>query len=556
MECLKQRTVSESQLQDAETESIPKSAPSAHPGIIRKKSGQLVKSSLKSARAPMRGSLSVVTGTMSTKSEPTTPTGSKAVHFDAQLEHVKLFLAEQKPLAVSRDGSPTDDTSGTDSDFPSFIFGDSGPRKSRNRLVMQVENMPSRVNLGADVVLAELRLSPDATNIIGRVRVRNLAFDKWLAIRFTLDSWQTTSEVTGKYAETIDHEFDAFSFTIKLNDMLARIEGKTLLLALRYNVAGREIWDNNHGQNYMSTFTKTKLKAEQGNSSGDQDAGSDADDLRSRLEKVVQGRSKDAGPKLLSRPSQETAKPDHGAPPVLKASASLGTRYDFGLSLKQPWNPATFASPRHHMRTQSYPAVSLDSPPSSIPWPEKITTKFDLNHISPPVLKVKPQLGSPRDLDDNEFRPAPFVASDHEDGPFTPPTRNRVLRNHQRGYFDIEVLGSAGIRKTPPGTPRSRSLDNSTPLVSPRFYSFPPVDGPHAGPMLGGGLGLALTPRSAVSLETGGSEESTPSSVSPSSSSSRSTSPSSADRFVMASLGVDELEPISPKTSYHQFINK
>jgi hypothetical protein len=157
------------------------------------------------------------------------------VHFDAQLEHVKLFLAEQKPLAVSRDGSPTD-TSGTDNEFPVFIYGKSDEEKTNKVLVMNVANMPKNVNANADVALLELTLSQDATSIHGRARVKNIAFEKWLAVRFTFDWWQTTSEVTAKYVESVEHSaFDIFAFTIRLNDIMARIEEKVLFLALRYN---------------------------------------------------------------------------------------------------------------------------------------------------------------------------------------------------------------------------------------------------------------------------------------------------------------------------------
>ena len=58
-------------------------------------------------------------GLSSSKSAPATP-AHKGIRFHSQLERVKLFHAEQKPLAVSRDGSPTD-TSGMESGFPSFI---------------------------------------------------------------------------------------------------------------------------------------------------------------------------------------------------------------------------------------------------------------------------------------------------------------------------------------------------------------------------------------------------------------------------------------------------
>ena len=56
----------------------------------------------------------------SSKSSTTTP-AHKGIRFHPRLEHVKLLCAEQKPLPVSRDGSPTD-TSGMESEFPSFIY--------------------------------------------------------------------------------------------------------------------------------------------------------------------------------------------------------------------------------------------------------------------------------------------------------------------------------------------------------------------------------------------------------------------------------------------------
>ncbi|KAG9318107.1 putative phosphatase regulatory subunit-domain-containing protein [Chiua virens] len=221
------------------------------PQTIRKKSGQPVKSSLKSTRRP---ELHVVTNGSFAKSEPVTPTHTKAVHFDSKLEHVKLFLAGQKPLAVSRDGSPTSDTSGDD--FPSFIYGDSGRDKQGDKQVkMLVPNMPSSPRREDIVALQGLVLSQDQRTITGSVRVRNLAYQKWLAARFTLDWWQTTSEVTARYEKSIeDGTFDVFTFAIRLTDIWSRIEEKTIFIALRYSVTGQEFWDNNAGKNYQIKF--------------------------------------------------------------------------------------------------------------------------------------------------------------------------------------------------------------------------------------------------------------------------------------------------------------
>lgn len=511
--------------------------PAIEARLVRKKSGQPVKSSLKSSKPNHRGSLSVVTFGSSSKSEPNTPTHTKAVHFDAHLEHVKLFLAEQKPLAVSRDGSPTEDTSGTDTDFPSFIYGDTRERKVTKNLVMQTTNMPSLINPNADVALEELKLSADSSNIVGTVRVRNLDFQKWLAVRFTFDSWQTTSEVTAKYMESFDNGgFDRFGFTIRLQDMLARIDGKTLLLALRYTVQGREIWDNNGGRDYLAYFTKVDAKTE---SDEERLSGGDVADLRSKLEEVVQG--KHAFLTQHSRRSVGVVEPEPPSPPVFKTSASLASRYDFGTSLRNPWKPSPTPLPRH-TRMKSYPTTS-----SSIPFPEKNTEAM----FSPPgaAPTASPRVGSPRDLGDHIFPSSPYTASEVEDLPF--PVSGR---NHQRGYFDIAVSETSGVRKTPPGTPRLRSFEDLTPSGSSpgRSYSFPPIDTGRSH-----GLGYGLTPKVGIiqSEEISGSELSTPSIMSPSSSS-RSSTPSPSDAFMISPLTHEEDPQMSPNTNYHQFLNK
>ncbi|KAK0185963.1 putative phosphatase regulatory subunit-domain-containing protein [Armillaria mellea] len=538
------RHASESHLLDSGASS--KSAPihTTPPMIIRNKSGQLVKSSLKSTKTPPRGSLSVFTGMTSSKSEPNTPSLSKAVHFDAQLEHVKLFLAEQKPLAVSRDGSPTDDTSGTDSDFPPFIFGE--PYMSKHRLMMNVINMPSEVNCMADVAMDSLLLSADGMSITGRVRVRNISFQKWLAVRFTFDAWQTTSEVTTRYVESINPSFDIFSFSIKLNDILAWIEERTLVLALRYSVEGREIWDNNNGRNYIAKFSRVKPSSGRGKTSGS-DSGNDIADLRKQLEKVVQRREGEE-PGSLPPLRPRSGSTSLGGSSDFKKGSSLSSRYDFGTSLKTTWSPPTTI---RHSRTHTYPTVTTSSP-SSIPWPTKVVSD-SAKHNSPPV-RTKP-LGSPRDQDGDTFRPAPYVASDAEDAPFATPT---ISRHHQRGYFDLDFLSDSALKRTPPGTPRMRSVDDSTPIASPssgRCHSFPPVDALRPAPLFSVGGGLGFRAREA---EFGaGSDESTPSIMSPTSSGSSSPTPSPTETEFTSLLNIRDNDlSLNPNTDYHQFLNR
>ncbi|PCH38578.1 carbohydrate-binding module family 21 protein [Wolfiporia cocos MD-104 SS10] len=506
--------------------------------FARKKSGEPLKSSLKSRRARVHPDLAVITGGTSTKSEPSTPTHIKSVHFDAQLEHVKLFLAEQKPLAVSRDGSPTTDTSGTESDFPAFIYG--GVAEPRGRLVMRTTDMPaegSRPN--ADVALERLELSADGTSVNGRVRVRNLAFEKWVAVRFTLDWWQTTSEVTARYVQTCPGGgADIFAFVIRLHDMLARIEEKTMFIAVRYTVGGREIWDNNGGKNYQVSFTREALPPKQQQQEKDNDE-SDAEvagmagmaDLKSKLERVATGRETVGG--YLSCKSSSPS--PHGESFSLHANTPLASRYDFTASLRSPWRPGTASPPAHaHARNSTYPHALPPLPfrPGKLPSPAYATR------------------GSPRIVDpDDDAAPAAFYAgSDSEDTPGpagVPPAvfSRRRARHHQRGYYDIGLAlnGGGAAKKTLPGLFAEAAL---------RYTADAAQKAQKAG--------LAEALPLEWSLERGGSEESTPPFTSTSESSSPSSSPfdeSMLFKFMAARNGNRADSPVNDP-SYNVFLNR
>ena len=74
--------------------------------MLRNVDGKLVKPALRPPRRRGRPT-----------SIPDTPTFSKAVHFDSQLEHVKRFFNVDQPSATSPDGSPTEQYE-SESEFP------------------------------------------------------------------------------------------------------------------------------------------------------------------------------------------------------------------------------------------------------------------------------------------------------------------------------------------------------------------------------------------------------------------------------------------------------
>ncbi|KAK3368323.1 putative phosphatase regulatory subunit-domain-containing protein [Podospora didyma] len=222
------------------------------PQMVRKKSGELVRPAL---RPPSRRRPS---------SMPGTPTFSKAVHFDSHLEHVRHFLQVDRPLAVSAGSSPVDNYD-SDSEYPFNTEDKSTARVPPFEWEIILQNFP--VNTPARkaqaVRLERVWLSSDQKCLIGSIDVANLAFQKYVTCRFTLDYWKTTSEVTAEYmteirpVETpVGH--DRFNFTIKLSD-LANLESKTLYFCIRYIVNGQEHWDNNGGTNFQVDFKKKAL---------------------------------------------------------------------------------------------------------------------------------------------------------------------------------------------------------------------------------------------------------------------------------------------------------
>ncbi|GAA5900870.1 hypothetical protein JCM6882_007685 [Rhodosporidiobolus microsporus] len=215
--------------------------------MVRKKSGELVRPSLKADT--MRRDFS------KPRSAPATPVCPKYVHFDTQLEHVKHFLAQQRPAAVSRSGSPVETETEDEPEafpFPAMATAQAGTVK------LVLPNFPApATRLDKPAFVESLEMTPDSKSIRGIVRVKNLAFQKWVAVRFTLDNWQTVSEVSAEHHDSLPGgQADRFAFTIRLQDLLARIEEKTMFLAVRYTVGGQEIWDNNDNQNYRIEFRK------------------------------------------------------------------------------------------------------------------------------------------------------------------------------------------------------------------------------------------------------------------------------------------------------------
>lgn len=223
------------------------------PPLLRKKSGELVRPAL---RPPSRRRPS---------SMPGTPTYSKAVHFNENMEQVRHFLHADRPIAVSVGSSPVE-TYDSETEYP---FNDDSRTKAPEWEI-KLANFPtsdSYERLTSPIRVERIFLASDNQTLVGNIACANIAFNKLVVARFTLDYWKTTSEVVAEFNHDVrkkhkDDGHDRFNFNIKLAD-LANLESKTLLLCVRYQVNGQEFWDNNNNMNYQVDFTKKTKQTKQ-----------------------------------------------------------------------------------------------------------------------------------------------------------------------------------------------------------------------------------------------------------------------------------------------------
>lgn len=87
--------------------------------------------------------------------------------------------------------------------------------------------------------------------LLGTVKVKNLAFDKDVAIRMTTDNWSSQQDVACSYVEqpslAVRNLYDTFRFQLPLPDK----DSSQVEFCVKYTSGGQEYWDNNAGANYV-----------------------------------------------------------------------------------------------------------------------------------------------------------------------------------------------------------------------------------------------------------------------------------------------------------------
>jgi len=92
----------------------------------------------------------------------------------------------------------------------------------------------------------------DNFKLVGTVKVKNVACNKFVTIRYTLDSWSSCEDVTAKPVSSEQSRFGLFvTFTFEVTvPSTVSTARSAIQLAVCYVADGQEFWDNNNGHNY------------------------------------------------------------------------------------------------------------------------------------------------------------------------------------------------------------------------------------------------------------------------------------------------------------------
>ncbi|ORE08536.1 hypothetical protein BCV72DRAFT_323564 [Rhizopus microsporus var. microsporus] len=185
----------------------------------------------------------------------------KSVRFKDTLEDIRIFVKTDRPTACQSNPSS----------FISYTY-------RLRRANWTHHGLP-----GKPIALESIKLSRSDQSyfLIGHCQVVNIAYEKLVKVRYTLDNWQTYQEVQATYKESTLDSKDRFIFRIDLVVNTAH----HISLALQYLVNGKEYWDNNRCRDYRLdivskayTGKTISCNSDSGSSSSD-DEPADTDDL-------------------------------------------------------------------------------------------------------------------------------------------------------------------------------------------------------------------------------------------------------------------------------------
>jgi len=107
---------------------------------------------------------------------------------------------------------------------------------------LKEEHTVPKINSQGPVALDPESLCFLDWGIKGIVQVANMAYEKHVTVRWSVDGWMTWVDTDAAFHCSLSKDTDLFKFTIP--------SPTKTVFAVRYRAAGQEMWDNNSGLNY------------------------------------------------------------------------------------------------------------------------------------------------------------------------------------------------------------------------------------------------------------------------------------------------------------------
>ncbi|TDL28106.1 hypothetical protein BD410DRAFT_344783 [Rickenella mellea] len=453
--------------------------------VILLANGKPLKPSLKSSHStPNIPGLRIHTRA---QSEPSTPSnGPKNVHFAEKdaLQSVRLYDKSGKPASLSKAAGEETETeteydssnpaAGSTSSYPFPVL----PAGMDLTFELQPEHTspvpaidpPEYANVHLETLVLP-RGSPPVLR--GSVVVRNIAFAKEVAVRFTLDDWQTTSEVTCKHVASLPSlpppfrepstpgdlaavgslkkpdAWDRFSFLVKLEDFGRKLTERTLYLVVRYTVPGvGDWWDNNSLNNYKVSFQPLKQVPREPSSP------------------------------VTSHSQQRT----FSAPSTLKGTPTTGSVLQ-EPALAHPSSPTAQSVPSLPNLTLPTPRARFDTEPSrssppirtnSSPYPSSLAMKYAAT-----LTSSRHSLPSKLSLLNYAAPATPPLTPPHSRSP-TSTTLHDLSEHEETPQTQMGMVGGhpATVPRPALSWPSAPSTASSSPASSPALSSLPSLPSP------------------------------------------------------------------------------
>lgn len=217
---------------------------------LRKKSGEIVKSSLRPRLTPLKPNLT------RTVSFPSGSSG-KSVKFAQDLESVKLFGKSERPACISNQVSPEPE-----------MTEDEAEDENSGLWQVVTSIFPTYNRLGNKMVfLDSMDINFSQESLIGTIYCKNISFEKRVSLRLTVDNWKTVSLLEKCSYISSNHFFsgtaepyDRFQVEVPINALNFDFNQRKLSLefAVQYETNHTIFWDNNENRNYQIVLSRVK----------------------------------------------------------------------------------------------------------------------------------------------------------------------------------------------------------------------------------------------------------------------------------------------------------